>query len=212
MQVKWIDDGFYSAICSAKDAVATFISIFTSVINFVVQSITSRPISYMEMNAQKVDSNFQAMFTMIITSLNSMIYQIALGMFYPFIAIQKAAICETNSVMMIVDKMGFKVTLGIPEIQEMSDRSAGKCLTQYHTENTKSITEKNNPMAFDEVVSSIIPALSSSGILAFLELLKHPIDAAFSWAIGIIIGLQDLIQTIDMAKCKLPNFFMKVSN
>lgn len=65
IQIKWIDDSFFSAICSAKDAVATFISIFTSVINFIVQSVTSRPISYMEMNAQKVDSNFQVLFTYV---------------------------------------------------------------------------------------------------------------------------------------------------
>lgn len=92
----------------------------------------------------------------------------------------------------------------------MTDRSVGRCLTQFHTENSKTITEKNNPLSFDEVASSVVPDLVKSAVLTFLEMVKHPVDAAFSWAIGVIIGLQDLIQTIDMAHCKLPNFFMQV--
>ena len=117
MQVRWIDDGFYSAICSAKDASATFISILTSVINFIVQSVAAKPVSYMEMGAQKVDSNFEAMFTMVVTSLNNLLNQVALMMFYPFLAMQKVAVCQTSSVMALVENAGFKITIGVPEIQ-----------------------------------------------------------------------------------------------
>ncbi len=210
VQVKWIDDSFYSTMCSAKDALATSISIFTSVINFIVQSITARPVTYLEMNAQKVDSNFQAMFTMILTRLNDMLFSIGLGIFYPFFAMQKVAICETNSVMAVIDKLGFHVTLGIPEIQNMSNNAVGRCLTQLHTENTKSITEGNNPKGFQEIAASIVPMLAGAAIQSFLEQVKHPIDAAFTWCIGVIKKLQDLIQTIDMAHCKLPDFYMQV--
>lgn len=147
-------------MCSAKDALATGISIFTSVINFIVQSVTSRPVSYLQMNAQKVDGNFQAIFTMILTNLNDLLYSLGLGIFYVFFALQKVAVCETNSVMAVVDKLGFHVTLGIPEIQQLSDVAVGMCLTQLHGENTKSITEKDNPVAFQVSLGLCVPFLN----------------------------------------------------
>ena len=116
-QVRWIDDSFYSAICSAKDASATFISIVTSVVNVVVQSITQTPVTYMETGAQRVDSNFQAFFTMAMTSVNNLLNQICLGLFYPFLAMQKVLVCNTNTVTALVANSGFKISIGIPEIQ-----------------------------------------------------------------------------------------------
>lgn len=47
--LRWMDDAFYSTMCSAKDAIASFVSILTSVINFVVQSVTQSPTTYLEM-------------------------------------------------------------------------------------------------------------------------------------------------------------------
>lgn len=117
VRVEWIDDGFYSAVCSAKDASATFISIITSTVNFIVQSITSRPVTYIESGAQKIDSNFQAMFTLTLTSINNLLNQIVLGVFYVMFAMQKIVVCETNSILGVVDGIGFKVTLGMAEVQ-----------------------------------------------------------------------------------------------
>lgn len=116
-QVRWIDDSFFAAMCTAKDASASFISILTSVINFITQSLTSQPISYTETGAQRLDSNFQAMFTLIVTSLNNMLNQIALGALYPFMAMQKVLVCELNTVTAVVSLSGFKISIGIPEIQ-----------------------------------------------------------------------------------------------
>ena len=210
IQIKWIDDGFYSAICSAKDATATFISIVTSVINYVVQSVTAQPLTYLDMNAQKIDSNFQAMFTMILSSLNNFLNQIVLGIFYPILAMQKAMICQTNSVLAIVKPFGVQVTIGIPEIQEASDAGVGRCLTAYHTENTNTIKESGNEDSFESVASNLVKDSLNSVLTSFLEVVKHPLDAGFTWLIGVVSGLQDFIQTLDMANCKLPNFFMKV--
>jgi hypothetical protein len=117
IRIKWIDDSFYSAVCSAKDASATFISILTSTINYVFQSISSKPVSYMDMAATKVDSNTNVMFTMAITSLNNFLNQIALGVFYPLFALQKSMVCSTNSVLAISDALGFSISIGIEAIQ-----------------------------------------------------------------------------------------------
>lgn len=71
----------------------------------------------MEMGAHKVDSNFQAMFTLVLTSFNSMLQQLALGPFYVLFAIQKIVVCQTDGIVALVADTGFKITIGIPEIQ-----------------------------------------------------------------------------------------------
>lgn len=115
--LRWMDDAFFSYMCAAKDAIASFASILTSVINFVVQSVSQQPATYLEMGAQRVDSNFQAMFTLIITSFNNLLSQILLGFLYPYFALQKTTICQLNTLMAFVDITGYKLTIGMPEIQ-----------------------------------------------------------------------------------------------
>lgn len=115
--LRWMDDAFFSTMCAAKDAIAGFVSILTSVINFVVQSVTQKPATYLEMGAQRVDSNFQAMFTLVITSFSNLLNQILLGILYPYFALQKTTICQLNTVMAFVDITGYKVTIGMPEVQ-----------------------------------------------------------------------------------------------
>ena len=92
-------------------------------------------------------------------------------------------------------------------MQEYTDLAVGECLTAYHSENTISPSEKNSNAGF----ASVTAKLSNIGVATFLSLFKHPLDALFSWMIGVVTGVQDVIQTIDMANCKLPDFFMKVS-
>jgi hypothetical protein len=210
-QVKWIDDGFYSSICTAKDATAAFISVLTSTINIIVQYVgEQQPVTYMEMNAQKVDSNFQAMFTMIVTSMNNLLNQIAIGIFYVYMAMQKIIVCETNSIVALISNTGFEIYIGIPEIQKKSDQAMGKCLTTFYSESLNTPPEGGNLEAFALLTGDISKQLAGTAVSVYLEQFKHPIDAAFTWMIGVLTGVQDVIQTIDMAHCKLPDFFMKV--
>lgn len=44
-----------------------------------------------------------------------------------------------------------------------------------------------------------------------LEPLKHIVDAMLTWAIGLVSGVQDVTATLDMAHCRLPDFYMQVS-
>lgn len=84
----------------------------------------------------------------------------------------------------------------------------GECLTAYNSENMASPVEKNSDQGFVSISSK----LANIGVSSFLALFKHPLDGLFSWLIGVITGVQDVIQTIDMANCKLPDFFMKVGS
>lgn len=88
----------------------------------------------------------------------------------------------------------------------------GKCLTAFYTENTNTPVEGQNQQSFAQQTAGIVDQLGRSSMAVVLELLKHPIDAFFTYCIGVITGVQDVIQTIDMANCKLPDFYMQVSS
>ena len=94
--------------------------------------------------------------------------------------------------------------------QEGSDGAVGECLTAYYSESINTPAEGNTVNSFGALTDNIVKRLSRTAVGTFLSVLKHPIDAAFTWSIGVITGVQDVIQTIDMANCKLPDFYMKV--
>lgn len=151
--MRWMDDAFFSYMCSAKDAIASFVSILTSVINFVVQSVSQKPVTYLEMGAQRVDSNFQAMFTLIITSFNNLLSQMLLGMLYPYFALQKTTICQLNTLMAFVDMTGYKVTIGMPEVQ------VSQCFDNVYS---KSLFKFSGVHVLDSKASSALDSKASS--------------------------------------------------
>jgi hypothetical protein len=209
VRIRWIDDGFYSAVCSAKDASASLSSILASTVNGVVNSAAGKPVSYVELGAGTFDSNFQAMFSMATSSFINLLNQMALGFFYPLLAMQKVVVCQLNSLTALTDQSGFRIQIGIPAIQEASDGSLGKCLTAYYSENINTPPEGSNLDGFVGLSGEIAAELSKTAVGAFMEILKHPVDAAFTWTIGLLTGVQDVIQTVDMANCKLPDFYMQ---
>lgn len=85
----------------------------------------------------------------------------------------------------------------------------GTCLTTYYSENINTPSEIGNLDSFGEVAGTLVAALTNTAVAAYLEVLKHPVDAFFTWSIGVVTGIQDVIQTVDMAHCKLPDFYMK---
>lgn len=97
IQIDLLDETFYSVMCPAKDAVASLISVVTATINAVVQKFASyrqRSSRNPSMTSSSVDPNFNAMFTLFATSVNTLINQVALGMFYPLMAAQKVYVCQ----------------------------------------------------------------------------------------------------------------------
>lgn len=108
----------------------------------------------------------------------------------------------------------FPAPFSLPEtnsfhMQDASDKAMGVCVSSYHNENINAPKEKGTLQAFTTFVQSIIPNIKRMSADTYMSLLKHPVDAMFSWAIGVVSGVQDVVSTIDMAHCKLPDFYMK---
>jgi len=201
-------------ICSAKDIGATFISIITSFINFVaikVDQMNAAP-TYVQGGAGKIDSTFNAMSTMVMTSLNFLLNQILLILIYPFIVMHKVMVCQVNGILaMISEASQVDINIGNAKFQEASDKAVGVCLTEIHAENLRSPSESEAGDTFSRLVNVLVRGMikQGSGMMQPLDMLKHVLDAGFSWVIGVLTGIQDTIQSADLAHCKLPDFYMR---
>lgn len=84
VHIDFLDETFYSVMCPAKDAVVTLISVVTATVNGVVQKFVSladsRRKSPIMTSSSAIDPNFNAMFTLFATSVNTFVNQVRICM------------------------------------------------------------------------------------------------------------------------------------
>jgi hypothetical protein len=194
--IKWPDQVFYGLICSLKDAVASQISILTSMVNGLMQA--SMPVLDQAMG-ETVDNQFLATFTLTMTAVTKFLFQLCLGPLYAAIAAQKVVLCQANSLVAVAS--GNTVSIGDPGIQSASTAAAGACMTQFSTENAQGTNSGvDNGQAFTSASMDIITQLSGVAMSLPLDAIRHPIDVVFTYSLGIVRGLQDILQTTDQRK------------
>lgn len=214
IEIDFLDDKFYSVMCPAKDAVTSLISVVTATINTAVQKYLeiqkkrTRSSSSAAMTANSVDPNFNAMFTLFASSVNALMVQFALAAFYPLMAMQKVYVCQAQGFLAVVNALGASVTLGNYKIQNLTDQSVGSCLSAFYEENAASPVEGKNQQTILQAIAKVVRQKIRPQKV-YLEALKHNVDAAFAWMIGVVAGVQDVVQSADLGSCKLPDFYMQ---
>jgi len=196
--VAWPDQAFYGLVCSMKDTIASSVSIFTSAINGMMQSSTSSAILA---GSDTVDNKFLATFTLTLMSITNFLFQLTLAPLYGAIAAQKIMVCQTNSLIAAVSGDN-SVTIGDPEIQTASNVAAGVCMSQVQTENAQGGLNSgmSNSQAFESGSIQVLSRLGGLAIQLPLDMIIHPVDVMFTYALGVIMGLQDVLQTADQKK------------
>lgn len=130
-------------------------------------------------------------------------------MFYPFMAMQKVFACQLQGYQVVLSSVaGFPITLGNAKIQSITDESVGRCLSAYYEENAASPAEQANSQSLAGTAQTVARQIVHAQSM-YLEVLKHTIDAFFAWMIGVISGVQDVVQTVDSGSCKMPDFYMQ---
>lgn len=209
----WPDDRFFGYICTIKDNNAHMISVLTSALNGVIQMGHSA-VMYLQGGAHEIDSNFNALVTMPLTALTNLANQVALAPLYPLIVMQQIMMCRANGVMAIFDATGYTVRVGDTTMQEASARLVGQCLTQNFVAKNRNPQDAANSGSTASIVSQVIqssanallPQLTFRGFT--LEPLMHFIDGKIAFWMGVVYGLSDVLQSLDMAHCKLPDYFL----
>jgi len=213
VSLTWPDDRFFGYICTIKDNNAHMISVLTSALNSVIQMGHSA-VMFLQGGAPQIDSNFNALVTMPLTALTNLANQVALAPLYPLIVVQKVMMCRANGVLGIFDVTGYTVRVGDASMQEASARLVGQCLTQNFVVKNQNPIDAANSGSTARIVSQLIqssatallPQLTFMGLT--LETLMHFIDGQLSYWMGIVYGVSDLLQSLDMAHCKLPDYFL----
>lgn len=209
----WPDDRFFGYICTIKDNNAHMISVLTSALNGVIQMGHSA-VMFLQGGAHEIDSNFNALVTMPLTALTNLANQVALAPLYPLIVMQKIMMCRANGVLAIFDVTGYTVRVGDASMQDASARLVGQCLTQNFVSKNKNPTDAANSGSTARIISQVIqssatallPQLSFMGLT--LETMMHAIDGKITYWMGVVYGLSDVLQSLDMAHCKLPDYFL----
>ena len=195
--ISWPDQAFYGIICTQKDVTASTVSILTSAINGIVQA--SMPVTMMAAG-NMVDNRFMATFSLTMMSITEFVFQMSLLPLYMAIGTQKVMVCQVNSLIAAVSGNN-AITIGDPSIQSATSAATGVCMSQVHTENAQSLNNgMNNDQAFASGTSQVLSRLGSLGLQLRLDTFIHPIDVMFTYVLGVIIGLQDVLQTADQKK------------
>ena len=195
--IDWPDQVFYGLVCSMKDIVASQISVITSTVNGIIQ--ISVPVASVIIG-EPVDNRFLAMFSLTMTSVTNFLFQFALAPLYAAIAVQKTMVCQANSLMSVIIGENH-IQIGDPEIQTASSAAAGICMTQVFSENAQG-TNSGMDNEHASALGSSQSLLKLGGLALSLPLdgIKHPMDVIFTYAQGVILGLQDILQTVDQRK------------
>jgi hypothetical protein len=195
--IDWPDQVFYGLVCSMKDILASQVSVITSTVNGIVQS--SMPVASAALG-EPVDNRFLAMFSLTMTSVTNFLFQLVLAPLYAAIAAQKVMVCQANSLVGVIAGDNH-ISIGDPEIQTASSAAAGICMTQVFTENAQGTNSgMDNDQASASGSSQLLLKLGGLALSLPLDAMKHPLDVMFTYAQGVILGLQDILQTVDQRK------------
>ena len=195
--IDWPDQVFYGLVCSMKDIVASQISILTSTVNGIIQA--SVPVAATALG-EPVDNKFLAMFSLTMTSVTNFLFQLCLAPLYGAIAAQKVVVCQANSLLGVIAGDNH-ISIGDPEIQNASGAAAGICMTQVFSENAQGTNSgMDNSQASASGSSQLLLKLGGLALSLPLDAMKHPLDVMFTYAQGVILGLQDILQTVDQRK------------
>ncbi|KAJ1464437.1 hypothetical protein T484DRAFT_1758092, partial [Baffinella frigidus] len=207
MKLEFIDEIFFSLICEAKHGIVSSMSILTSLINGIVNSAdrANRAQAQMTHSEDQAAENAEAVRTLTAAATTNFLAQVALGVLYPVIVAKKTIMCQTDAFLSVFDVSGFQLRLSSGDFAKQTNSLVGKCLSEYHTE---SMQTPGMPESIEGLVSvahtMAADARTASAQIPY-ERLLHSLDGFFSYIIGIVSGLQDVIATGDQRHCNLPD-------
>ena len=201
------DDMFTSQICLQKDTVFDMAGAITSFLNANANTVsnsmdTSGNVGGLFQQPKMFDvgafvsSEYrEAKRTMVLAAVTRFLGNVGLATVYPMIVARKMMICQATDIVSIFNVPDMTLTITSPEYEEAYDSMTGTCMSSFESDN-----------ANDKEASGVNAALD--GIVAWLGAApfanyKHVLDGALSYMMGLIRGVQDMVQVSDVQHCKL---------
>jgi hypothetical protein len=109
-------------------------------------------------------------------------------------------VCQVNSLIAVVTGNN-AITIGDPDLQSATSVASGLCMSQVFTENAQSLNNgMDNDQAFASGTTQVLSRLGRLPMHLQLDALIHPVDVFLTYILGVVIGLQDVLQTVDQEK------------
>ena len=202
-----------ATVCSAKDGIVQSLGLFGALyaqIPAATLDIASRqPISLQEIryNTQRV---------MVATAVVEFLSQIALGVVYVPLVSSKMMQCQLNDAFLIVEGVAatiaeattkqdiVKFRMGNVKFDNINDYAVGVCLTDKSKQEMSDIADPAREQTMTSGLQDIIDGVTGLITTSYYGSTAYTLDAAFSWALGVLTGLMNLLQVIDSDHCRLP--------
>ena len=155
----------------------------------------------------EVDTRSVAEATLVLAATTNFIVALFMAPLYGLLAAEKTVSCLANDVVLIVSNMAdpggdAAFVLGTKAQQNATNNAVGMCLSQQMGETLREVNTRAGDAGSE--VGLIIGQISDLVQRVPFEPLQHGLDAAFAWAIGVVTGMMDMLQSSDLEHCKLP--------
>lgn len=199
VDVNFPDDAFLGNICAIKDISAEFLSILASAVNSVLQR--TQVLHPVITGASHLDSNANTILSTSIASMTGFLHQIALGYVYMLVVARKIMVCQISGFLAVSAKNGFDLNIHPAKFASV-DAIGGACLSQGLEIITQETSEASTALKMTRMLQRF---LSKSAASKISEPMMHTVDGILAYIMGITAKFADLLQTLDLRQCMLPD-------
>ncbi|KAJ1468673.1 hypothetical protein T484DRAFT_3629597 [Baffinella frigidus] len=201
------DEMFTSQICLQKDTIYDIAGAVTSFLNSNIGMVDNLMQSSGNVGAffqapkifevgDFVSSEYrEAQRTMTLAAVTRFLGNVGLALVYPSLAMRKMLMCQTNDIVSIFNVRDMQLTITSPEYEDAFSVVTGKCLTDFESDNVNDQSAVGVNAALDSIAAWL-------GTVPFANY-KHMLDGGLGYVMGLIRGIQDMVQVSDVQHCKL---------
>lgn len=218
-EIGWLDEQFMEMSCQSKDVIIESVATLTSIVGMVssISTATSDPWK----QTARIDSTTNAHNVLIAAAATRLVANIALLPVLLGQAAWKVTSCNINATVLIVQgllqqgKGDIVVQIGRQNLLPATEAAVGQCLVQEVDSKLMDLARETN----DDQVTNFLKDEANNHVGSFLKhaastqfsVMYHPVHAGLAWMLGVVTGVEDLLQTVDYRNCKAPVAFNDVS-
>ena len=209
-EVGWLDEQVMQMSCQAKDVIVESVATLTSIAGMVSSLTVSTSDTWSR--TARIDAATNANTVLITAAATRLTVNVALLPVLLNLAAWKVSSCNVNATAFVIqglmqqEESDVVIRIGSQRLLPAVESGAGKCMVA-------EVDSKLNDLAReDEQVARFIENEANNQIGKFLKhaastqftVMYHPIHAGLAWMLGVVTGIEDLLQTIDYRNCKAP--------
>ena len=221
--IDWFDTSFMAVTCQAKDTLVESIATLTSISGLISYEIFKNSNTWS--SSRRVDATNHAITVMATTAFTKLFTNVGLFPLYGALVSRRIISCSANDTVIIIQNLltdgeqnapPIKFEIGNRDLIEANGAAVGFCVSETVRRDLKTLAQQTDPLILSsndqQQINQLLKDESNSvlnGISRRLYDQKfgsmyYPAHGLITWALGVVSGIEDVIQTVDYTKCKAP--------